>query len=65
MPIEEVIVDRLHDIDEINDIEERALKYFCYVARSQIFIDGNKRVAQLIANKVLIDSDTNRKIRRV
>lgn len=57
MPIEEVIVDRLHDIDEINDIEERALKYFCYVARSQIFIDGNKRVAQLIANKVLIDNN--------
>lgn len=57
IPIEEIIVDRLHDIERVSDIEERALKYFCYVARSQIFIDGNKRVAQLIANKVLIDNN--------
>lgn len=33
----------------------RALKYFCYIARTQMFIDGNKRVAQLMANKVLIE----------
>ena len=33
------------------------MKYFCYVARTQMFIDGNKRVAQLIANKVLIQND--------
>jgi len=31
--------------------------YFCYAARTQIFIDGNKRVTQLIANKVLIEND--------
>lgn len=35
---------------------EKALGYFCFIARSQMFIDGNKRVAQLMANKVLIEN---------
>ena len=30
---------------------------FCYLARAQIFIDGNKRVAQLMANKILIENN--------
>ena len=47
-------------ITELLDIENniiKACKYFCFVARTQIFLDGNKRVAQLIANKVLIEND--------
>ena len=35
---------------------ERALSYFCYITRTQLFIDGNKRVAQLMANKILIEN---------
>ncbi len=42
-----IIIDVLEKIEENEDIELRALKYFCYVARTQMFIDGNKRVAQL------------------
>lgn len=57
MPQVGVIVDDISKLETIDDIELRALKYFCYVARSQMFIDGNKRVAQLIANKVLIEND--------
>lgn len=52
-----VILDALNAIEQIPDITLRALKYFCYVARTQMFIDGNKRVAQLIANKVLVQND--------
>lgn len=52
-----VIIDRLESIEQIEDIALRALKYFCYVARTQMFIDGNKRVAQLIANKILVQHD--------
>lgn len=52
-----VIINVLEEIEKIEDVELRALKYFCYVARTQMFIDGNKRVAQLIANKVLIQND--------
>ena len=57
MPQTGIIMDSLAEIDAIEDIEQKALKYFCYVARTQMFIDGNKRVAQLIANKVLIQHD--------
>lgn len=55
MPQTGIIIDTLKEIDQIEDIELRALKYFCCVARTQMFIDGNKRVAQLIVNKVLIE----------
>lgn len=57
MPQTGIIMDSLEEIERIEDIELRALKYFCYVTRTQMFIDGNKRVAQLIANKVLIQHD--------
>lgn len=50
-------MDSIKQIEQIDDIELRALKYFCYIARTQMFIDGNKRVAQLMANKVLIEND--------
>ena len=44
-------------IDKIANMEpgrERALKMCGYLCRSQLFSDGNKRTAQLIANKMLI-----------
>lgn len=57
LPHTGIIIDTLESIDQIADIELKALKYFCYVARTQMFIDGNKRVAQLIANKILIQNN--------
>ena len=48
---------KLQEIDKIADIELKALKYLCFTARTQIFIDGNKRVAQLITNKILIENE--------
>ena len=33
---------------------EKCINLFCYLQRSQMFIDGNKRVANLIANKKMI-----------
>lgn len=57
MPHTGVIISTIEEMEKIEDIELRALKYFCYVARTQMFIDGNKRVAQLIANKVLIENN--------
>lgn len=52
-----IIIDNLEEIEKIEDIELKALKYFCYVTRAQMFIDGNKRVAQLMVNKILIKND--------
>lgn len=57
MPHTGMIIDSMKEIEQIEDAELRALKYFCYIARTQMFIDGNKRVAQLMANKVLIEND--------
>ncbi|MBP3362148.1 MAG: Fic family protein [Clostridia bacterium] len=57
LPDSAVIKSDLQEIDKINDIELKALKFFCYTARTQMFTDGNKRVAQLIANKILIENN--------
>lgn len=57
LPNSAAIIADLEEINKIDDIELKALKFFCFVARTQMFIDGNKRVAQLIANKVLIEND--------
>lgn len=55
MPHTGIIMESIRKLEEIEDVELKALKYFCYIARAQMFIDGNKRVAQLMANKVLIE----------
>lgn len=52
-----IIISDLTELDKIEDVDLKALKYFCYIARTQMFIDGNKRVAQLMANKVLIENN--------
>ena len=43
------------ELEMIEDVELKALKYFCFIARAHIFAGGNMRVAQLMANKVLIE----------
>lgn len=57
MPQTGVIMDTLRKIEQVEDIEIKALKYFCYIARTQMFIDGNKRVAQLMTNKILVENN--------
>lgn len=57
MPHTGIIIEAMEEIEQCEDVELKALKYFCYVSRTQMFIDGNKRVAQLIANKVLIENN--------
>mgnify|MGYP002524340971 CR=1 FL=1 len=44
----------LVDILKIENPLERSITLFCYVQRSQMFKDGNKRVANLVANKEMI-----------
>ncbi len=46
-----------NELKEIMNIEsniDRCITLFCYLQRSQMFQDGNKRVANLIANKEMI-----------
>ena len=44
----------LENILENNNELERCIDLFCWIQRSQMFLDGNKRVANLIANKEMI-----------
>lgn len=57
MPHTGILIATIDDLEKISDIELKALKYFCFVTRAQMFIDGNNRVAQLIANKILIENN--------
>ena len=40
-------------LNNANDLD-RCLDLFCYIQRSQMFIDGNKRIANLVSNKEMI-----------
>lgn len=51
------ISEKISEIDTITDAVTKALKYFCCITRGQFFSDGNKRVAQLMANKILIENN--------
>lgn len=52
------VVDNVYNTLKVIDLKtsgmQKALTLFCYLAKSQLFWDGNKRMAQLMANKVLI-----------
>lgn len=52
----EVIRD-IERMSAIDNVVDRALAFFCYICKKQLFIDGNKRVAQVIANKILLDGN--------
>lgn len=44
----------LNDIMNINNALDRCITLFLWIQRSQMFLDGNKRVANLVANKEMI-----------
>ena len=57
-PIESQIKEELELIlaDETKTKTEIAIEVMLWVMRRQMFIDGNKRVAMLFANKIMIDN---------
>ena len=44
----------LNELLKIPNQLDRCIRIFCWCQRSQMFLDGNKRVANLIANKEMI-----------
>jgi len=54
LPSECNYVEELKEILSISSELERCIHLFCWTQRSQMFLDGNKRVANLIANKEMI-----------
>jgi len=56
LPIESVIKEEITKILQIDMDTDRALSLALYLMRKQIFIDGNKRTALLVANHVMISA---------
>ena len=54
LPFEYDIRNEIADILKIESKTERAITLMLWAMRRQIFIDGNKRIAMLIANKEMI-----------
>lgn len=54
IPVQDEVAHKLNEITTMTDPIDRAVEMFCYLAKAQLFIDGNKRLAQLVANKILI-----------
>lgn len=54
LPIECDYDTELKEIFFDSNALERSISLFCWIQRSQMFMDGNKRVANLIANKEMI-----------
>jgi len=53
---EKDIIDKINEINKIENITLRAIKYMLYGMRTQIFWDGNKRTSTICANKILINN---------
>ena len=56
IPDSEVLHNELQELLKIENITDRALSIMLWIMRTQIFKDGNKRVATLICNKILIEN---------
>ena len=56
IPIKEIVIEELDKISAIDEPIERAIEYFAYICKQQLFWDGNKRTATIIASKILIES---------
>ncbi|VWL85354.1 Fic family protein [Oceanivirga miroungae] len=48
------VSEEIKEINLIKNPTEKALKYYLYGMRSQLFWDGNKRTSNLVANSILI-----------
>jgi len=56
VPQQEAVQKELERIASISGAQERALEAFCYLIRAQLFWDGNKRVATIVASKIMIEA---------
>ena len=56
IPIESIIKEELSELTYIESPTDRAISTMLYLARKQIFLDGNKRTAMLAANQIMIQN---------
>lgn len=56
VPDKQSVVNALNMINAIPDATDRAIEYFCYAVRAQLFWDGNKRTSTIVASKILSEA---------
>lgn len=56
IPIKEIVLQEIDHIKHIINPVEKALEYFAYACKQQLFWDGNKRTSTIVASKILIES---------
>ena len=56
IPRIEEVQKKLSEIKKIECITEKALNYYLWAIRSQLFWDGNKRTSNIVANAILISN---------
>ncbi|EOS35989.1 hypothetical protein C804_00776 [Lachnospiraceae bacterium A4] len=56
IPVKEEVMKKIDHINAINTPAERALEYFAYACKQQLFWDGNKRTSTMVASKILIEN---------
>ena len=56
IPVKEDVLKEMDRITKINQPIDRALEYFAYACKQQLFWDGNKRTSTMVASKILIES---------
>ena len=54
LPSECIYDEELEEILKLENALDRSITLFLWIQRSQMFLDGNKRVANLVANKEMI-----------
>lgn len=55
IPSKELVSEKILEINKLPSTTEKALEYFAWAIKNQLFWDGNKRTSTLIANKILIE----------
>lgn len=56
IPDKEEVLKGIERINKISEPVSRALEYFTYACKQQLFWDGNKRTSTIIASKILIEA---------
>lgn len=56
VPEKTAMSEGIASLSDIEDATDRALSALSFLSRAQMFNDGNKRTAQLTANKILIEA---------
>lgn len=54
IPIEKDVINKINEINKIENVTERAIEYMLYGMRAQLFWDGNKRTSTICANFIMI-----------